>query len=592
MYALPLTAGQGLMTRRRRGDTPMHQTPTMLHRWRVPRVVVMALSLVAVAVGSAACSQAAAPLPPASIVAAPGDGLIGVTWFAPTDRTGLTGYQVTAEPGHHSCSNIHKLHCVISGLTDGQVYHVDVRSVGPGGTSSPVHFTVTSGVPWIPGYVVGVPGDSTATVSWFAPLSPGHPITSYTVTAHPGFETCTSTTTKCTVDGLTNDTSYTFVVRAANAVGLSSASSPSAAVTPSTFAGGSPGVAYLGEVGASQESSTGTILQRDAGISVGLPNGRDLWIFGDTSSFSANTSESNAFIGGSTAASGRYIPGKALSVLKDIEPAGSKSSTSTSAPSQFIPTPSDTYMPDGSGRACTPANGAVYTARWPTGAALLNDAGQVLVTYSDVCVTSATSFTVEGWGWMIFTGKSSKSKIGPIDVFPPAPSGASLPDSRAYQSPLVSNGQVTLFTSTCTALFVACTAGNVTETTLSDTPQSMGMPSSYAGGPAVTVPNTQWTPVNISVGTYPEGLRLIEQTSIGGTFVVFSSASPAGPWNPVASGTLPGCSTTPRGFCYAFVGHPELGSSTSLVLSYFKPDSAQNANVGHIYLAAVATPLG
>ncbi len=570
----------------------MHRTPTMPPRGRVSRLMATASVLVAVAIGSVACSQAAAPAPPASVVAAPGDGLVGVTWFAPADRTGLTGYQVTAEPGHHSCSDFQKLHCVIYGLTDGQQYQVAVRSVGPGGSSSPVHYTLTAGVPWIPGYVVGVPGDSTATVSWIAPRSPGHPITSYTVTAHPGFETCTSTTTNCTVDGLTNDTAYTFVVRATNAVGSSPPSAPSEAVTPSTFAGGSPGVAYLGEVAASQETSTGAILQRDAGISVALPNGRDLWIFGDTSSFSANTSASNAFIGGSTAASGRYIPGKSLSVLKDIEPAGSRSSSSTSAPSQFIPTPSDTYMPDGSGRACTPANGAVYTARWPTGAALLNDNGQVLVTYSDVCVTSATSFTVEGWGWMIFAGKGSKAEIGPIDVFPPAPSGASLPDSRDYQSPLVSNQQVTLFTSTCTALFIACSAGNVTATTLSDTPQSMGLPSSYAGGPAVTVPNTQWAPVNISVGSYPEGLRLVEQTSIGGTFVVFSSASPSGPWNPVASGTLPGCSTTPRGFCYAFVGHPELGSSTSLVLSYFKPDSAQNANVGHIYLAAVATPPG
>jgi hypothetical protein len=567
----------------------MHHTPTMPSRWRASRVLAVALALVAVAVGSAACSQAAAPDPPASIVAAPGDGLIGVTWFAPADQTGLTGYQVTAEPGHHSCSIIHKLHCVISGLTNGQVFKVDVRSVGPGGTSSPVQYSVTAGVPWIPGYVAGVPGDSTATVSWLAPLSPGHPITSYTVTALPGFQTCTSTTTKCTVDGLTNDAAYTFVVRAANAIGSSPASPPSPAVTPSTFAGGSPGVTYLGEVSASQETSTGSILQRDAGVSVALSSGRDLWIFGDTSSFSANTYQSSAFIGGSTAASGHYVPGKALSVLKDIEPAGSTSS-STGAPSQFIPTPSDTYMPDGSGRACTPANGAVYTARWPTGAALLNTEGQVLVTYSDVCVTSATSFTVEGWGWMIFVGSGNKARIGPIDVFPPAPSGAPLPDSRTYQSPLVANGQVTLFTSTCTALFVACAAGNVTATTLSDTPQSMGLPSSYAGGPAVTVPTTQWTPVNISVGSYPDGLRLVEQTSIGGTFVVFSSASPTGPWNPIASGTLPGCSTTPRGFCYAFVGHPELGSSTSLILSYFKPDSAQNANVGHIYLASVATP--
>jgi hypothetical protein len=249
-------------------------------------------------------------------------------------------------------------------------------------------------------------------------------------------------------------------------------------------------------------------------------------------------------------------------------------------------------MPDGSGRACTTANGAVYTARWPTGAVLVANQTQLLVTYTDVCVTSATSFTVEGWGWLMYNWKGSKIKIGPIDVFPPAQSGAPLPDSRAYQSPLESNGQITLFTSSCTELFITCSAGSVTATTLSENPLVLGTPAAYVGTPALTVPTTSWAPVNVSIAAYPGGLRLVEQTSIGGTFVVFTSASPTGPWKPVVSGTLPGCSTTPRGFCYAFVGHPELGSSTSLVLSYFKPDSPQNANVGHIGLASVPMPVG
>ena len=35
-------------------------------------------------------------------------------------------------------------------------------------------------------------------------------------------------------------------------------------------------------------------------------------------------------------------------------------------------------------------------------------------------------------------------------MFPPAPSGAALRRTRAYQSPIVANGQVTFFTSACT----------------------------------------------------------------------------------------------------------------------------------------------
>ena len=71
---------------------------------------------------------------------------------------------------------------------------------------------------------------------------------------------------------------------------------------------------------------------------------------------------------------------------------------------------------------------------------------------------------------------------------------------------------------------------------------------------------------------------------------MFSASSPSGPWHAFYSGTLPGCSTTPTGFCYAFVGHPELGSNTSLLVSYFKPDSQDNANVGHVDLALVPLP--
>jgi len=565
------------------------------HRLR-PRTFSLACAvvvLVLVAVASAACGQSATPPgAPATAQFLPGNGQAGVVWTAPAGTADVTGYRVSATPGAHSCTTTHALSCLVPGLVNGTTYHLSLRSTGPGGSSRPVTGTVTVGTPWTPGEVVGTPGDSTVTVGWYPPISTASPITSYSVVADPGFASCTTTGSSCIVNGLTNGTSYTFTVTATNAFGTSTKSAPSPSYTPSSLAGGSPGIVYLGPVNANQETATGTILQRDAGISVALPNGRDLWIFGDTSSFSADASQSSAFIGGSTAAKGRYIPGQSPTALRDIQPAGSGIASSARAPTQFIPTPSDTYMPDGSGRACTPANGAVYTARWPTGAALLDDQSQLFVTYTDVCVTSATNFTVEGWGFMVFAWKGGKIRTGPLDVFPPASSGAALPAARSYQSPVVSDGQVTLFTSECTQLFITCTGGSVTATTVADNLIALATPSSYVGQPALTVPTTKWTPANVTVAAYPSGLRLIEQTSIGGTFVVYSSASPTGPWQPLTSGVLPGCSTTPRGFCYAFVGHPELGSNTSLILSFFKPDSPENANVGHVDLAAVPVPAG
>jgi uncharacterized repeat protein (TIGR02543 family) len=72
-----------------------------------------------------------------------------------------------------------------------------------------------------------------STISWNAPLgNGGSSITGYTVTASPGTGTCTTNGTSCQITGLTNNTSYTFTVKATNAIGDSVASSPSSAITP------------------------------------------------------------------------------------------------------------------------------------------------------------------------------------------------------------------------------------------------------------------------------------------------------------------------------------------------------------------------
>jgi hypothetical protein len=59
-----------------------------------------------------------------------------------------------------------------------------------------------------------------STISWNAPLgNGGSSITGYTVTASPGTGTCTTNGTSCQITGLTNNTSYTFTVKATNAIG-------------------------------------------------------------------------------------------------------------------------------------------------------------------------------------------------------------------------------------------------------------------------------------------------------------------------------------------------------------------------------------
>jgi hypothetical protein len=79
---------------------------------------------------------------------------------------------------------------------------------------------------------VGEVRDSTVVLSWTAPDSRGEPITGYEVTTSPGTRPYTCASTTCTIDGLTNNTEYTFTVKAINVVGTSDPSPASASARP------------------------------------------------------------------------------------------------------------------------------------------------------------------------------------------------------------------------------------------------------------------------------------------------------------------------------------------------------------------------
>ena len=86
--------------------------------------------------------------------------------------------------------------------------------------------------PQAPAAPVAVAGSASAAVT-ITPLAGGS-VTSYTVTSDPGEKTCTvvAPATSCTVEGLTNGTSYRLRATATNAVGTGAASGWSNAVTP------------------------------------------------------------------------------------------------------------------------------------------------------------------------------------------------------------------------------------------------------------------------------------------------------------------------------------------------------------------------
>jgi hypothetical protein len=111
-------------------------------------------------------------------------------------------------------------------------FHVTVV-YGSQSSTANQSFTAVATFPDIPTSLSATPGNAQATVSFTTPASDGgSPIISYTVTSSPGGLTGTGSTSPIIVTGLTNGTLYTFTVTATNAVGTSTASSPSNSVTP------------------------------------------------------------------------------------------------------------------------------------------------------------------------------------------------------------------------------------------------------------------------------------------------------------------------------------------------------------------------
>ena len=115
---------------------------------------------------------------------------------------------------------------VVEGSSEYQRFtqYMELLSAGSGQTAS---------VPGVPTNVSASAGDKRATVSFTPPANDGGaPITAYTATSSPEALTGTCSISPCTVTGLTNGSSYTFTVKAANEVGEGPASAASNSVTP------------------------------------------------------------------------------------------------------------------------------------------------------------------------------------------------------------------------------------------------------------------------------------------------------------------------------------------------------------------------
>jgi cellulose 1,4-beta-cellobiosidase len=171
-----------------------------------------------------------------------GDGSIDVSWGIVTGATAYTVSRGTSGSGPFTAVSTNQTAATFTntGLTAGTIYYYVVSASNAGGTcasanSTPAVSARSCDVPSVPGGVSATAGLSRVTVSWTA--STGSP-TSYDVkrgTASGGPYTSigTPTATSYVDSGVTNGTTYYYVVAARNAGGAcNSANSSVRSATP------------------------------------------------------------------------------------------------------------------------------------------------------------------------------------------------------------------------------------------------------------------------------------------------------------------------------------------------------------------------
>jgi hypothetical protein len=189
---------------------------------------------------------------PVSSVAATEAGKTSATvsWSPPSSGGSVTSYTITPyigttaqTPTTTTTGSPPATTATVRGLQNGTTYTFTVTAANPNGSGpeSSQSGAVTPLTAVAPSAPTGVSADAAsraARVTWTAPASDGDSaITGYTITAYAGGMAQDAvpagpSATSATVSGLTNGTSYTFEVTAANGAGTSPASAASNAVTP------------------------------------------------------------------------------------------------------------------------------------------------------------------------------------------------------------------------------------------------------------------------------------------------------------------------------------------------------------------------
>lgn len=177
------------------------------------------------------------PNAPTNVVATKGNAQASVAFDAPLDDGGaaITSYTAVSTPGGISETGAGSP-IVVTGLTNGVEYTFVVRATNSEGdspnsaASNAVTPATVPGAPTI-GAATSDGTSQTASVSFTAPADDGgSAITEYEVTSNPGGITEVGASSPIVINGLTDNTDYTFTVVARNAEGDSAASAASNSV--------------------------------------------------------------------------------------------------------------------------------------------------------------------------------------------------------------------------------------------------------------------------------------------------------------------------------------------------------------------------
>ena len=185
------------------------------------------------------------------VSAAAGPGSATVSWSAPSSGGAPTSYKVTPYIG--STAQATKTvtgsplptSTTVSGLTPGQSYTFTVQAsnaIGDGPSSGQSNAVTPRTAVTTPGAPTGIAATARRRgpprCRGRAPANNGgSPITGYTITPYIGStaqadDPAAASATSASVTGLTNNTTYTFTVKATNAIGTGPESTSSNAVTP------------------------------------------------------------------------------------------------------------------------------------------------------------------------------------------------------------------------------------------------------------------------------------------------------------------------------------------------------------------------